>query len=385
MKKYGSLFIILTVIIATFSMYFIRVASAEKKMNELTFEKISGDTRYVDNVIIDGSFYDGFNYRDFSIMDGQTKIQKQNSLYYGQSFWLDELIATHKSFMRGKAFDADSYYENDEQLIYLEFLDRAQNLQAGDSLKFSIELLNKANESVQSLTVQSKLKSSLEYVSLMHMELIGNELKLVMSFHENNAEEYRLMTVDLKSKQIINDIIFESFENNEDMRTNLIFYKDHFNLASENYLIYSLDERDANLETNKVYSEQFKTLNLETNEINEFAVPINIFGDEVRMLVSDQLFNCATIMDGKVVLNRYHIEQQQWLEPVKLDAPYEILNRATFSIDFVKDKLYITAQATEGIVLYIVDASSGQLLYSGLMKLPNSQNNNLNLDHFYEK
>lgn len=76
--------------------------------------------------------------------------------------------------------------------------------------------------------------------------------------------------------------------------------------------------------------------------------------DERRMFVRDHQFICASIIDGQIIVNRYNLGQKQWLEPLTLDAPYEILPLALFNMQMTNDKLYITAQAAEAsaIVYY---------------------------------
>ena len=383
MKKYGSLLIVVTIIVVTFSMYYIRMASAEKKMSEITFEKISGDARYFDNLIMEGTVENEFDFRYLTITNGQVNLQKYKHLYYRPLFWFDQLIDKHKSFMRGKVPNANSYFENEEQLIYVEFLNDTEDVQVDDSLKFSIEVLNKGTDHVESMIVETKLAAPFEYFMLEHMELVGNELKLVIVLYENGNETAHLMTVDLKTKQLINDLVFESPDNQE-LQTDIAFYNSYFNIESEKYLVYSLAESDAKMESDKFHSQQFKTLNLETNAINDFDVPAELLDNEDAMQVSEQLFHSATILDGTVILNRYNISQQNWLEPITLDLPYKVPERATISVSFAKDKSYISVETPEGTVLFIVDSNSGEILYSGLMKLPELQEYIIRFNYFYE-
>ena len=56
MKKYWQLLLIAVVIIATISVHYIQVAKASGQSYQVTFEKISGDDKYIDSLTMEGYF-----------------------------------------------------------------------------------------------------------------------------------------------------------------------------------------------------------------------------------------------------------------------------------------------------------------------------------------
>ena len=389
MKKYWSIIIIVTIIVATLATHYIQMASASNENYQVTFEKITGDERYINNLVIEGNIQSAMNYHysPFLLSNGEMKAQSYSFYERPMSLMYKRMIDEHKSFMRGKILDANRFYEDEEQLIYVSVPDNVWELTVGDELTYKVDILNKADDSVQSFTVENKLESLANWIILQHIELIGNDLKLITNHSSGNSnEEVHLTTVDLKSKQVTSDNVIETINSDESIRTSINFYYEYNNLASEKYLVYGISEYDAKIERMNMLSQRFKMLNLETNEVEAFDVPKEMLADESRMVVRDHQFIRAGINDGKIIVNRYNLGHKEWMEPFVLEAPYEVLPLALFYIQSKNDKLYISAQAAEGQLLFIIDPESGATLYSGLIKPVLGQHNfALAMTQFYEK
>lgn len=389
MKKYWSLIVIVTVIVATLATHYIQVASASNKNYQVTFEKIAGDEGYVNNLIIEGNIQSAMNYHysPFLLSNGEMKVQSYSAYERPISLMYKQMIDKHKSFMRGKILDANRFYEDAEQLIYVRVPDNVWELTVGDDLTYKVDILNKADDSVQSFTVESKLESTANWINLLHIEILGNDLKLVTNHSSGNGkEEVHLTTIDPRSKQVKSDHVIETINSNEATQTSISFYNEYNNLASENYLVYGISEFDEKFQRMNILSQRFKMLNLETNEVEAFDVPKEMLADESRMVVRDHQFIRAGINDGKIIVNRYNLGYKEWMEPFVLEAPYEVMPLALFTMQTTNDKLYITAQAAEGQLLFIIDPESGATLYSGLIKpVSGQQNFALSMTYFYEE
>jgi len=395
MKKYWSLIIIAVVLVATLATHYIQMASASNNEYQVTFEKIAGDERYVNNLVIEGSIDNGgnFQYLPFVLSNGKMKAQSYSFYERPMSLMYKRMIDEHKSFMRGKTLDADRFYEDEEQLVYVSVPDNVWELAVGNDLTYEVDILNKADDSVQSFTVENKLESPANWIRLVHIDIIGNDLKIVTNHSNGNGNEKAyLTTINLKSQQVTSNNMIEmiyneeAIQSQESIRMSINFYGDYNNITSEKYLVYGLSEYDTRFGQMNMLSQKFKVLDLETNEIEPFDIPKEMFADETRMFVRDHQFICASIIDGKVIVNRYNLGQKQWLEPLALDASYEILPLALFNMQMTNDKLYITAQAAEGQLLFIIDPESAATLYSGLIKPASGQQKfPLAMDRFYEE
>ena len=385
MKKYWPLLVVVGVIVATLGIHYVQVASAANK-NTVTFETLTGDEQYIKNLIIEGSIESTADYNPVLIINGETKLQRYSVYERPIPRVYESLMQNYKSFMRGKLLEANHYYEDDTQLVYVQEPINPWKLADGADLPYEIEILNKNDERVTVFTVNSKLNSSAQWITLEHVQVVGNELKLVTNHMKSMGDgEMHLLTIDIKNKQLIDDAIIEVMQGTEAYRMYVGFYYEYYHLGPEKYLVYNINTHDARTEEYKQRSQQFKILNLVTNDITEIEIPQQILGDEHRMLVLDHQMIAATVIDGKVVINRYNIGQQQWLEPITLEATYEVVQRALFDLQTLNDKLYVLAQVAEGQLLYIVDAQSGETLYSGLIQPTSPQPNfAVSVSRFYE-
>lgn len=385
MKKYGALLIVLVVIAATLGTHYIQLASASSK-NAVTFETLSGDERYINELIIEGSVDSEAYYSSVRIQNGETKHLKGSIFDRRLNLTNERLIDAHKGFMRGKLLDASHYYEDEERLIYVKEPDDIWKLAPGDDLPYAIEILNKSDNSVTAFTVNNKLIQPVKWITLEHVQLVGNELKLVSNYVKAiGNEEAHLLIIDLKSKQLKNDIVIETIQSNDKINKYLGFYFEYYHLGPEKYFVYHVSEYEARSEQVTPLSQQFKALDIATNEVTEIEIPEQIFGDEYRIVVLGHQLIAATIIDGEVVVNRYNIGQQQWLAPITLESPSKVLERATFKLQTLNDKLYVLAQLAEGQLLTIVDAESGESLYTGLIKPTTDQPDfTLSVSRFYE-
>ena len=74
MKKYWQLLLIAVVIIATISVHYIQVAKASGQSYKLLFEKISGDDKYIDSLMMEGYFDTINSYMPANITKDETTL-----------------------------------------------------------------------------------------------------------------------------------------------------------------------------------------------------------------------------------------------------------------------------------------------------------------------
>lgn len=368
MKKYKALLIVLAVIVATLSTHYALLASASNK-NAVIFETLSGDDRYLSELIIEGYVDSAHYYSRVQIQDGETKHLRNSLFDQNAGLAYERLMDDYKDFMRGKLLRVSHYYEDDEQLIYVKEPDNIWQLTPGDDLPYKVDILNKSDNSVTSFTVNNKLAKETEWITLERVLLAGNELKLVSNYAQAlGDQEVHLLTIDMKNKQLKDDFILEKIEHNDQIRKDLGFYNDYSYTGHEKYLAYQVSEHEARSEQVKPLAQQFMVLNLVTNEVTELDIPEQMLGDEHRIVVSGHELIIATIIDGSVVINRYNIGQDEWLTPITLQAPSKVFERTFFHLQVLNDKLYVLAQVAEGQLLTVVDAESGESLYSAIVK-----------------
>ena len=244
MKKYWQLLLIAVVIVVAISVHYIQVANASNQSYKLSFEKVSGDDKYVDSLKIEGSYQTGYSSNPVIITKDETKI-KDNLLRDYTTLTIRELINTHKSFMRGKMRSESNFYEDDAQLIYAKDPDETWKLNEGESYTYDIDILNKNENKTVSFSVSSKLTKHVSWISVNNTVLVNNELKLITTHTRNNGDnEIHLVIIDLKKQQLLNDIILDTTASNENMRTYYQSYNDHENYGQEKYFVYSMNTQN---------------------------------------------------------------------------------------------------------------------------------------------
>ena len=227
MKKYKALLIVLAVIVATLSTHYALLASASNK-NAVIFETLSGDDRYLSELIIEGYVDSAHYYSRVKIQDGETKHLRNSLFDQNAGLAYERLMDDYKDFMRGKLLRVSHYYEDDEQLIYVKEPDNIWQLTPGDDLPYKVDILNKSDNSVTSFTVNNKLAKETEWITLERVLLAGNELKLVSNYAQAlGDQEVHLLTIDMKNKQLKDDFILEKIEHNDQIRKDLGFYNDY--------------------------------------------------------------------------------------------------------------------------------------------------------------
>lgn len=380
MKKYWQLLVMGVVIVATVSVHYIQVASATKLKSDFTFEKVSGDEKYLDPLIIEASYSKGYQYGTILISKDETTLVER-SFYQQVPFTFQKLVDNHKSFMRGKSYDADSFYEDEAQLIYAKGSDQTGDLEK--KITYTIDVLNKEENTSTQFPVQLELNKEFDWIWINHIAVFNNELRLITTHVQNDGiTEIHLVQIDMNKQQLLNDTLLDSTSNDESIE----FFNDYYNLAKEEYAVYSINTYDKE-EIYKITSQQYKLLNIETNEIMPIDLPKDMVGINRKGFVDNGYFVVSILKDKDMVLNRYNIAQQQWLDPVSVPIPFNVKNYLDNPYDqAMNGKFYTMNEVDKGYLLQIIAIEEGKLLYSGLIpKNADTQNYYISVNYIHEK
>ncbi|AWE08550.1 hypothetical protein DCE79_14750 [Lysinibacillus sp. 2017] len=386
MKKYWQLLVMGLVIVATISVHYIQVANATKLESDFSFEKISGDEKYLDPLVIEANYYNNYDYSTVLFSkDKTTKVER--SFYQQVPFKFQKLVDNHKSFMRGKAYNVNNFYEDEAQLIYVKEPDQILSLGKDDKITYIIDVLNKKDNTSDEFPVQLELNKNFDWNSINNVAVVNNELKLITTnVQHNGIQEMHLVQIDLNKQQLLSDTILNSTSDDEITRKSIGFYNDYYNLAQEKYAVYTINTYDTKVEEHKYISQQHNVLNIETNELMPIDLPTGIVGNIQSGIVDNGYFVISNIEDTDMVLYRYNIAQQQWLEPVSLPMPFKTLEKTLNFAQAMNGKLYTMNEVEKGYLLQIIAIEEGKLVYSGLIpKNADTQNYHISVNSIYEK
>lgn len=385
MKKYWQLLVIAGIIVATISVHYIQVANAAKQNFNFKFETISGDDKYIDSLVIEANLENGMVHHSVTIDKDETiMLDRDRYGYIPEQF--QQLIDKHKNFMRGKAFNSNNFFEDDSKIIYVEEPSDTWELNEGDSYAYQIDLLNKADNKKVSFEVQSEIKNKFNWIAIMNIAVVNNEMKLfVRQFKNNGDEEVYVIIIDLKKQQILSESLVDTVTNDENTRTSIELHNSYYNLAQEKYNVYSLTSYDPNKEGFNVISRQVNVLNMETNEVTPLQLPEGVDYDMQNAVVHDNYFIPVYITETETMIYRYNIGQQRWLDPIILPHPVAITDTSSNNIGAQDGKLYVMNETEKGNILQIFNIESGTTLYEGILSSNNeNQTYNIWASRFYE-
>lgn len=127
-EKYWQLLLTVGVIVVALSVHYIQIVNAKNTDYNFSFETISGDDSYLDSLVIEANIEYGMGYGSILISEEETTLM-DSSYYNRKSLQFQKLIDEHKSFMRGKVFIANNYFEDDTKLVYVK--EPEENLEGG--------------------------------------------------------------------------------------------------------------------------------------------------------------------------------------------------------------------------------------------------------------
>lgn len=367
MKKYWQLILVTGFLVATISIHYIQVANATKINSNFTFETISGDDSYLDSLVMETSVENGMNHSQVLIEKDETTVVKHLQYRYTPLVF-EELIKEHKNFMRGKAFNASNYYEDDTKLIYVEEPYDTWNINKDNTYRYEIDVLDKIENKSKSFEVQSNLPTSFNWPSIVNVTVVNNELKIIIRHGQHNGDEkYYMETIDLKTEQLVGDRLIESVTNDQLTRANITFYNDYYRFTHEKYYVYSVDKYEIGMEQHRLISSQFNVLNIETNEVTPIDLPEGLELEIKGGVVDRNYFITTRLTDTDTYIYRYNIGQQRWLEPVVVPQPMKFINKEFKNYAAQNGKFYVLNQTEKDYLLQIFDIESGATLYEGIL------------------
>ncbi|OBW57177.1 hypothetical protein A9986_10565 [Solibacillus silvestris] len=382
MKKYWQLLLIAGVIVVSLSVHYIQVVNAKNTDYQFTFDKISGDDKYLDSLVIEANVEYGGVHGSVLINEEET-ILRDSSDYNKRPLVFQNLIDEHKNFMRGKALLANNYFEDDTKLVYVKDPEEAWKVKEGETYSYKIDVLDKVKDTTSSFEIQSQLKSRLNWVYFSNLTVVDNELKLlVRQVDQYGSEQLYLVIIDLKKQQLLSESLIDEVANDENTSTSINSYNTDYNFGHEKYHIYSVDSYDLKNPEYNLLSRQFHAFNIETNEVAAIQLPEGLDQKLQSISVDDNYLVIAYSTSTEKVIHRYNIGQQRWLDPVNLPQPMN-LNNELNGMSAQNGKLYLMNGMDTDYMIQIFDIEKGILLYEG--KLSNSkQKYNIWVSNFYD-
>ncbi|MGE7024009.1 hypothetical protein [Solibacillus cecembensis] len=382
MKRYWKMLLISIVSVIAIGFYYIQVAIAGKGDFPFKIETTSGNEMEIENISLEAYYVGGYFQSQLNISkDGSTLTQSNRSQMYN---WLNPYIPDnvqnymqeHRQFMRGKQYNEDSYFKDENYLVYAAIQDFDQ-LHQGDSLTMEIDLLDLKTDVRSSFEIQVPVEESYYWMGVRDVYMQDGKIKIVATgSHVNGGDTLRIFTVDEKSKALQEDKLIGKVASEVGISTGLHMHTNTNESLNDNYYLYEIKKYKERWDgpTNELLSHQLYVYNKLKNEVEEIVIPSEL-KPKMTFLYGAQVFMPTYSANG-IELNHYSIETQQWEEPLHYNYPITVNKEEDAPlVQLMDEKIYIVNRVAGEQLLYIGDLRTGESLYEG--KITADQNDSL--------
>lgn len=376
MRKYWKTIVIGLLIATAIGAYYIQKTMAASSIDgSFSIDTISGNKDEIENLVIQASYQGGGMYNQMYITE-EGSTNKMGDSYIGQMLGsyvpsiLQNHIKEHRNFMRGKEFHPNQYFEDEKRLIYTAVLDNGEEVKDGDSLVFQIDILDKKTNDRSFFEVKAPSVVDSSWVNINDVIAENGKIKILATLYlMQGGEELHIYTIDESNTELeLDSLITNSEPGNGGMNTIRLFndfsmfHNEKYYLFSEKSLSQPEDgKEEAETKLNKIY-----LYHNSSNEVEEWKVPDELKAHmNLMVLHGEDIFIPVPSANG-LYLNRYHIETNEWQEPLNFHFPsLSTKNKVVPFIQFTEGKVYIVNGVYDDYSLYIGDLSTGELLYEG--------------------
>jgi len=378
LKKYWLLIVIAIVMTASIGTFYIQSAFATNHKPVFTIEKIDGDEKEVESLLLTGFYYNELTYmgEKFEISLEETKYFEDSSFFERiggvyDSPRIKQLQKEYRHFMRGKYYGVNAYFENEDYVAYAD-VSYKNPYAISSELKFSIAVLDKQTNKINSFHHLVPNSGDFWYLNVLNVQVIDSQLKVITQndMKESNRKETHLYTFDFVKNALLNDETILSAENKTDEhielrtlhvddptseRANLVLVKTNTTVSEDGYMEEVTKEE---LVVYDIASNTSKTINLEN--LSEYGYPEYVEGSNVYFVDNDE--------NGTQKIAIYDLASEQIVTDFDVDFPD---SETMWSIGFNDGKLYFVDSFIDfekPAHVTVVDLEDGGILFKGEIK-----------------
>jgi len=362
------------------------LSGSEKEANSIVIQGYYQNDRLMDNVRISskGTVYD-------SSMSILGKIDK-HLLGFGEN---QQLEKEYRSFMRGKT-GVNSFYQDKDALIYANVIFKHSSVGLQD-FRFEVSSIEKDTKAVHSSQIQPLNDKRYLYVSVEDIQRQGNSLKIltrnVADDHTAKAidaqrQELHMYTIDLDSKKVVDDRTVMTASDRENANFYMLQETD-MTQPNDSAFYYKVISKQSEGREEQVDGELI-CVNLKTYQVQKVAIP--------KELQENISLNVMPYYDNKMIY--FAIDTKEGIKVVSFDQKTDrVVNRINLKFDkkdlaerfnfTVKNrKAYLLTspekigQNPQPATLSVIDFSTGNRLYKGVITVKNANNQLSKTDGF---
>src|SRR5690625_936036 len=227
MKRYWKFVLLVSVIVLTFSTFYIQSSFATKGLPRFKIEHQNGDPAELEKLLIRGYYYDDHIGANLKVDQDGTVYERQQSyvsILKAENYFSGNIIRLQKeyrNFMRDKQEGNEEFFENDEILAYANINMDFKHFggQNHYDFTFEIETLHKQKKKKNKFTTRVPKVEDYDYLLVDHIQLTDSgDLKvftrnsLMPSNDDYNElsyyisrDEMHVYTFDLTKQSLVSD------------------------------------------------------------------------------------------------------------------------------------------------------------------------------------
>lgn len=396
MKRYWKIIAIVTVVVLTIGTFYIQSALSAGSHPEVIIKKESGNKEAVDPVVLQGSYQKVVN----GPSDNITLTAKGSTFNDKQSFFerfrgfnsteIRELQDKYRSFMRGKSGNISSFYEEEDNLAYVDVVNQPV-WESPSEMEFDIEVLDKEQDETTSFTVPVPNRAMYSQVYVEDVQMIDGKLKVITHNYLKqggkdrfNSGRKHLYSFDV-SKQDINgeEKIVSTEDEDKNLRTHVTKMPESDRTGANDYVVFRKSQESVQPEATSNQStvteepvnkskQEYIVYDLETGEKKSLNLPEALPNKEVLPYEGANLYFMVNSENNRKIVG-YNMKSGKVEKKIKLPSnSTDKMEGETHSIVKISnEKIYVLStkvgqKITQGTQhISVIDINKGETLYRG--------------------
>lgn len=389
MKRYWKMIVFCVAVIIVIGTFYIRSGVVAKAPIELNIEKVSGNEKELQDVILYGDYVVGNFYHSLEITDGE-KVEPRTQTFLEEvvnptySPVIQKLVKNHKGFMRGKDFSPNYFFEDDHRVAYASL--RGEDLY-GQSPDFTFEIAvkDKSTNEITAFEVEAPKTSNHGWLNVENVQLVGNELKVITSNHgNNNGSDMSLYTFNISEKKMVDKESFLTMPEIENSWVDItLLNEQYYSIQPQKYLLVRMEayeEPEILEDGQEIPRATSETIIYDTtnSQVKKWEVPDEIAESLRSAYVEDSTVFLPNLTENEIEVNQYDIETEKWKEKQIFHINHAKDSDYSPYIQLMDGKIYIIGWNNDTYPVLIGDLGTGEILYEGKIEFKNQQDEQKN-------
>ncbi|HCX47738.1 MAG TPA: hypothetical protein DG757_01570 [Bacillus sp. (in: Bacteria)] len=379
MKRYWKIISLCVLTVLILGFFYIQSGLAAKEDIKVEFEKVSGNQAELEKILFYGDYEIGNIYQSLHFTNQETIDINQLSLLQSlnrelSSPYYKKLVKEYRSFMRGKIFTTNSFYEDEKILAYAEL-----DYQSAKKSSFDIDVLDKKSGETTSIKLDLPEKEKYNWADVSEVQAIDGKLKVfVRGFQVTGTSEINLYTFDIDKEKLEENEVLLSTSEKENNWSDIRMINSYQSSGYERYILFNIETQQVETyedESSMEMKDNLETANkeliiydIETGKTNKMVTDDEMIGFLDAASVYDSTLFIPIQVENRFEINQYDIEKQVWGKKITFDVPVSKDEASSGPyMKLMNGKFYLIHAAKNEHTLLIADVATGKVLYEGVL------------------